>query len=153
MKPLKNHFWTTLLLLCFSLMMGFTQTSQIDLIQPISVFIECANDGNGEVVSGEIGIHGVLHFDANGNLLKSHFHPQGGSIYGETTGTRFQTTGVSTGTLIETPGASNFSFVNRIHFVGEGGIRFIVFETIHFTVNAIGDFTVDFFNEVFDCKS
>ncbi len=130
----------------------YAQSVQLDLQQFICDFLECANDGNGEFVKGEIGIHGVLHFNADGDITKAHFHPQGGSMYGEITGTRFQATGVTTDAFPASNGAQSGTFVNRFHFVGQGGIQFIAYCTFHFTVNANGEVTTNFLRETFECK-
>ena len=143
--------------ICIFMMLIFShvhaQSVQLDIQQTICEFVECANDGNGEFVKGDISIHGVLHFNADGDITKAHFHPQGGSMYGEITGTRFQATGVTTDVFLASNSAQTGTIVNRFHLVGQGGIQFIFYCTGHFTVNANGEVTADFFNEKFECKS
>ncbi len=142
---------TCFLMACFCTHLQ-AQSVQLDLQQNICEFVECANDGAGENVKGDIGVHGVLHFNADGEITKAHFNPQGGSMYGEISGTRFQATGVTTESIPGSNGAQTGTFVNRFHFVSQGGIQFIVYCTGHFTVNANGEVSADFFVEKFECK-
>ncbi|MCO6488346.1 MAG: hypothetical protein J5I98_08015 [Phaeodactylibacter sp.] len=85
-------------------------------------------------------------------MTMAHFQPQGGSMYGETAGTRFRATGLTAFHWDNPNGAYTETVVNRYHFVGQGGIQFRIFGTAPFTVNANGEVTADFENLVDECK-
>jgi hypothetical protein len=64
----------------------------------IGVFIPCAADGAGEVVFLTGNLHILLRFtmdQAGGIHVASHFQPQGISGNGQTTGDKYQGTGVT----------------------------------------------------------
>jgi hypothetical protein len=63
----------------------------------LSVFVPCANGGAGEIVDLSGQLHTVISTTINGNNFsaKEHFQPQGVSGTGETTGAKYQGTGVT----------------------------------------------------------
>jgi hypothetical protein len=127
------------------------------LVPGFNVFIPCANGGAGEVISGDLQLHVLVTSTVNGNNVsgKEHFQPQGGSLIGQTTGDKYQATGVTQdsfqGSLQN--GQSTFTFVNNFRMIGPGpGNNFLEHETFHITVNANGDTTVTHDKLSEECK-
>lgn len=123
----------------------------------LSVFIPCAAGGAGEVVDLSGPLHTLLSFTMNGNNVSGYFHfqPQGISGTGETSGEKYQATGVTResfkSSLIK--GEANSTYVNNFRIIGQGpGDNFLVHETLHFTVNANGTATVFHDNFSVACK-
>lgn len=136
----------------FAFPLSAQSVSSRDMVQSISNFIPCANGGAGEMVSGDLLTHAIIHTNKDGIVTKMQFHPQGGVLIGQTTGTRFQANGLTNFIMDNPAGTFTDTFVNRYHLVGMGGVQFKVFETIHVTVNANGDVTADVNNFTFECK-
>ena len=63
----------------------------------LAVFVPCADGGAGVLVDLSGRLHTMIHFTINGNNVSgvSHFQPQGISGTGETTGDKYQATGVT----------------------------------------------------------
>jgi hypothetical protein len=123
----------------------------------LTVFIPCAAGGAGEVVDLSGPLHTLISFTINGNNVsgKFHFQPQGISGTGETTGDKYQGTGVTQLSFKSSlqSGQANFTFVNNFRIIGQGsGNNFLVHETLHFTINANGAVTVFHDNFSVDCK-
>ncbi len=123
----------------------------------ISVFVPCAAGGAGEIVDLSGPLHVLLTFTINGNNLsgRQQFQPQGISGTGETTGLRYQATGLTAtsfaGSLVN--GQFTQTFINRFDIIGQGpNNNFTVHETAHVTFNANGTVTVFFDNFSVDCK-
>jgi len=123
----------------------------------ITVFIPCAAGGAGEVVDLTGPLHILMSFTINGNHVSGyyHFQPQSITGTGETTGLKYQGTGITqqsfTGSLQN--GQANFTSVNNFRIIGQGpGNNFLVHETMHITINADGTTTVSFDNLTVDCK-
>jgi hypothetical protein len=121
----------------------------------LTVFIPCAADGAGEVVDLAGPLHTLISFTINGNNVSgySHFQPQGIVGVGETTGVKYQATGITQESFKNSfrNGQANDTFVNNFRIIGQGpGNNFLVHETEHFTINANGSVTVfhDNFNVV-----
>lgn len=128
-------------------------TTDIDL----TVFVPCAAGGAGETVDLTGPLHTVITFTINGNNVSGffHFQPQGISGTGETTGAKYQATGVTQESFKNSlqNGQANETFVNNFRVIGEGpGNNFLVHETLHFTINADGRVTVSHDNFSADCK-
>ena len=124
---------------------------------PFAVFIPCANDGAGEVVSGTIQLHTLITSTVNGNKVsgKTHFQPQGGSLVGETTGDAYRPTGVTQDTFNGSlqNGLYTETFINNFRIIGPGpGNNFLFHESFHVTINANGVTTVTHDNVSEDCK-
>jgi hypothetical protein len=123
----------------------------------LSVFVPCAAGGAGEIVDLSGNLHTLITETINGNNVSGvmHFQPQGISGTGETTGLKYQATGV-TQTSFKTSlqnGQANMTFVNRFDIIGQGpGNNFTVHETAHITFNADGTVTVFFDNFSVECK-
>jgi hypothetical protein len=119
------------------------------------VFVECAADGAGELVHLTGTLHDLFHItldNSGGFHLKGQDNPQGVSGTGETTGDKYQATGV---TKFEFNGKVGFeqTFVNNLHIIGQGnGNNLLVHETIHVTVHADGTVTAFVDNVSIECK-
>src|SRR5438270_13513915 len=63
----------------------------------LTVFVPCAAGGAGELVDLSGPLHTLITFTINGNNVSgtAHFQPQGLSGTGETTGDKYQSTGVT----------------------------------------------------------
>jgi hypothetical protein len=123
----------------------------------LSVFVPCAAGGAGEVVDLSGTLHTLVSATINGNNVSGymHFQPQGVSGTGETTGDKYQATGVtqeSFKTSLQN-GQANLTFVNNFDIIGQGpGNNFLVHEDMHVTINADGTVTVTHDNFRSDCK-
>ena len=128
-------------------------TTEINL----SVFVPCAAGGAGETVDLTGPLHTLITFTISGNNVSGffHFQPQSISGTGETTGAKYQATGVTQESFKSSlqNGQVNETFVNNFRIIGQGpGNNFIVHETLHFTINANGAVTVSHDNFSADCK-
>ena len=116
------------------------QIVPIDLL----VNIPCANGGLGEdvVLSGTLHILTHITFSNSGNLtIKTHFQPQGISGVGQSTGAKYQGTGV-TQDILNLSRGETYTLVNNFRMIGQGpGNNFALHETFHYTVNANGTLT------------
>ena len=155
---------TTLLMLLFAALALFTvpanaakqvnDTSEINL----TVFVPCAAGGAGELVDLSGPLHTLITFSINGNNVSetAHFQPQGLSGTGETTGDKYQATGVTKDTSFKVSfqnGQAQQTFVNNFRIIGSGsGNNFLVHEVLHVTFNANGTVTVFHDNFSIDCK-
>jgi len=120
----------------------------------ISVFVPCANGGAGEVVDLSGTLHDMFAVTVNGNHFsaKVHDNPQGITGTGETTGDKYQGTGVTQQQLSGNVGEET-TFINNFRIVGQGpGNNFLVHETFHVTVNANGDVTASVDNFSVACR-
>lgn len=123
----------------------------------LSVFVPCAAGGAGEIVDLSGPLHTLITFTINSNNISGveHFQPQGISGSGETTGLKYQATGVtSTSFKVSLQnGQSSQTFINRFDIIGQGpGNNFRVQETAHLTFNADGSVTVFFDNFRVECN-
>ncbi len=128
-------------------------TTEINL----SIFIPCAASGAGETVDLTGPLHTLITFTISGNNVSGffQFQPQGISGTGETTGAKYQATGVTQESFKSSlqNGQVNETFVNNFRIIGQGpGNNFLVHETLHFTINANGAVTVSHDNFSADCK-
>lgn len=121
------------------------------------VYIPCANGGAGEYVELSGILHAVTHVTVTGNNfhVKYHNQPQGISGLGETTGDRYQATGVTQeqygGSFVN--GQYSDTYVNNFRIIGQGpGNNYIIHENIHVTINANGEVTTYIDNFSADCK-
>jgi hypothetical protein len=155
---------TTILMLLFAALAIFTMpanaakqvndTSEINL----TVFVPCAAGGAGELVDLSGPLHTLITFTLNGNNVSgtAHFQPQGLSGTGETTGDKYQATGVTKDTSFKVSfqnGQAQQTFVNNFRIIGQGpGNNFLVHEQAHITINANGIVTVLHDNSSVVCK-
>jgi hypothetical protein len=121
----------------------------------IGVFIPCAADGAGEVVFLTGNLHVLLRFtmdQAGGIHAASHFQPQGISGIGQTTGAKYQATGVTQDEFNAKVGTEE-TFINNFRIVGQGpGNNYLVHETFHITFNDNGVPTAYVDNFSVDCR-
>jgi hypothetical protein len=121
----------------------------------IGVFIPCAADGAGEVVFLTGNLHVLLRFtvdQAGGIHAASHFQPQGISGNGQTTGDKYQATGVTQDEFNAKLGTEE-TFINNFRIVGQGpGHNFLIHENFHITFNANGVPTAFVDNFSVDCR-
>ena len=123
----------------------------------LTVFVPCAASGAGELVDLSGLLHALILFTINGNNVSGYFHsqPQGIRGTGETTGDKYQGTGVTQESFKSSlqNGQANQTFVNNFRIIGQGpGNNFPLHETLHFTINANGTVTVFHDNFSVDCK-
>jgi hypothetical protein len=123
----------------------------------LQVFVPCAAGGAGEMVDLSGPLHTLVTLTINGNNFSEvlHFQPQWISGTGETTGAKYQATGLTEETTTGSfqNGQFNQTFVNRFDIIGQGhGNNFTIHETAHITINANGTVTVFFDNFGVECK-
>lgn len=124
----------------------------------LSVFVPCAAGGAGELVDLSGPLHTLITFTINGNNVSgvAHFQPQGLSGTGETTGDKYQATGVTKDTSFKVSfqnGQAQQTFVNNFRIIGSGpGNNYLVHEEAHITINANGAVTVVHDNLSIACK-
>lgn len=127
------------------------QIVPIDLL----VNIPCANGGLGEdvVLSGTLHVLTHITLSNSGNLtLKTHFQPQGITGLGQSTGAKYQGTGV-TQDILHLSFGETYTLVNNFRMIGQGpGNNFTLHETFHYTVNANGTLTSLHDSITADCK-
>jgi hypothetical protein len=155
MKIFATCFALCLLAVAALLYAEVTVNERQDMTMP--VWVACANGGLGETVILEGPLHTLVTATINGNNYsgKYHFQPQGLSGYGETTGLKYQATGVTQGTFKGSlqNGQSTETYVNNFRIIGQGpGNNFLVHETMHITINANGDLKVWHDNFSAECK-
>ena len=136
------------LLACFSAYLTAETVTNIRQDINLNVLVPCANDGAGEVVALSGSIHTLITSTINDNRVsgKVHNQPQGISGTGQTTGDKYQGTGVTQSHFTESlvNGQANETFVNNFRIVGQGpGNNFLLHIVAHITFNANGDVTVD----------
>jgi hypothetical protein len=118
--------------------------SDIDL----TVFVPCAAGGAGELVDLSGPLHTLVTFTINGNNVSgmAHFQPQGIVGSGETTGDKYQATGVTKDSSFKGSfknGQFTLTYVNNFRIIGSGaGNNFLVHEVAHITFNSNGTVTV-----------
>jgi hypothetical protein len=112
---------------------------------------------NGDIVDASGPVHEVSALTINGNnfTMVSHFNAAGISGTSESTGAKYQGTGVTT----ETSGGSfvngqfRDTFINRFDFIGQGSAPNVTtHETFHITINANGTITTTFDKVTEACK-
>jgi hypothetical protein len=121
----------------------------------IGIFIPCAAEGAGEVVFLTGNLHALLHFtmdQAGGIHATSHFQPQGISGNGQTTGDKYQATGVTQDEFNAKVGVEE-TFINNFRIIGQGpGNNFLIHENFHITFKASGIPTAYVDNFSVDCR-
>ena len=155
---------TTIMMLLFAALALFAvqanAAKQINDMSDINltVFVPCAAGGAGEIVDLSGPLHTLITFAINGNNVsgKAHFQPQGIVGSGETTGDKYQATGVTKASSFKASfqnGQAQQTFVNNFRIIGQGpGNNFLVHEVAHITFNANGIVTVFHDSFTIDCK-
>ena len=124
----------------------------------LTVFIPCAAGGAGELVDLSGPLHTLVNLTINGNNVRgtAHFQPQGIAGTGETTGDKYQATGVTKNSSFKGSfqnGQFTQTFVDNFRIIGSGpGNNFLVHEETHVTFNANGSVTVFHDNFSAECK-
>ncbi len=123
----------------------------------LSVFVPCAVGGVGEIIDLSGPLHTLISTTVTGNSVSGYFHfqPQGLSGTGETTGAKYNGTGVTEQSFKSSlqNGQANLTYVNNFRIIGQGaGNNYLVHETLHITINADGTLTVFHDNFSIDCK-
>ena len=115
----------------------------------LTVFVPCADGGAGEVVDLAGPLHTLVSFTIHGNNVSVsgyfHFQPQEVVGVGETTGVKYQATGVTQQSFKTAflNSQANLTYVNNFRIIGQGpGNNYLVHETLHLTFNANGTVTV-----------
>jgi hypothetical protein len=155
---------TTTMMLLFAVLALFAIQSnaakQINEMSDINltVFVPCAAGGAGEIVDLTGPLHTLITLTINGNNVSgtAHFQPQGIVGIGETTGDKYQATGVTKDTSFKFSfqnGQAQQTFVNNFRIIGQGpGNNYLVHEVAHITFNARGTVAVFHDNLSIDCK-
>ena len=155
---------TTIMIFLFAALALFTvpanAAKQVNDMSDINltVFVPCAAGGAGELVDLSGPLHTLITFTINGNNVSgtAHFQPQGLSGTGETTGDKYQATGVTKASSFKGSfqnGQFTQTYVNNFRIIGSGsGNNFLVHEVLHVTFNANGIVTVFHDNFSIDCK-
>ena len=154
---------TTLMLLFSALALFAVQANAAKQVNDstdinLTVFVPCAAGGAGELVDLSGRLHTLITFTINGNNVSgmAHFQPQGLSGTGETTGDKYQATGVTKDTSFKFSfqnGQAQQTFVNNFRIIGQGpGNNYLVHEVAHVTFNANGTLTVFHDSFSIDCK-
>lgn len=120
------------------------------------VFIPCALDGAGEIVSLSGTIHVLITTtqDATGGIhFDRHAQPQNMTGVGQTSGASYQGTGV-TRTQFNAPGLPyETTFVDNFRIIGQGsGNNLLLHTTMHQTFDANGNMTADILNTSVECR-
>jgi hypothetical protein len=106
-------------------------------------------------VSHSGNLHALFHVTVNGAghaTLTSHVNPQGVSGIGQTTGVKYQGTGVTRSDTTARVGFQTTA-VNNFRIIGQGpGNNFLVHDNLHFTINANGTITTFVDNLRIACK-
>jgi len=119
-----------------------------------SVFVPCANGGEGEMVV----LTGTLHdsfdvrIDSDGVRVDVHDNPQGITGTGLTTGDKYQATGVTRWNLAASS-AIDLVFVDNFRIIGQGpGNNFLFHDNLHLSIDSDGRVTAFHDNLRADCK-
>ena len=123
----------------------------------LTAFVPCADGGAGEIIEMSGPLHTLVTARINGNSVsgKFHYQPQGISGIGQTTGARYQATGVTQQTFksILQDGQARFNYINNFRIIGQGPENnFLVHENLRFTIYPDGTMTVSHDNFSVDCK-
>src|SRR5207244_8527909 len=117
---------TTIMMFLFAALALFTvqanAAKQINDMSDINltVFVPCAVGGAGELVDLSGPLHTLITLTINGNNVSgtAHFQPQGLSGTGETTGDKYQATGVTKHSSFKATlqnGEANHTYVNNFN--------------------------------------
>ena len=123
---------------------GTTITSNFQQPINLSVSVQCAAGGAGEVVqlTGTEHILLVTTIDGSGGFhSKFHFQTQGITGTGQTTGARYQGSAVTQGTLNGKVGVES-SAMRNFRVIGQGSAsNFLINQNFHMTVHPDGTIT------------
>ena len=131
------------------LFLGMSAPLSAEVVQNLSVPFNqvIANACLGEAValSGELHVLVVQQQTGNGTMVTSHYQPQGVVGTGLTSGAKYRATGVTRNTMFtDAAPPFDFTYINNFRIIGAGEANnYMVHSTIHTTVNAKGEVTVE----------
>jgi len=152
-KFLTNHemsvfkiFLSLLLIGAFSVQDGWSQkTRSVKTEITYSLWVECA----GEYAVGTLKINHLLHYNRDGDLVRWHRQPMGGTMTGTLTGTIYRPAGATQERLV-----GSYSLVDNTHIIGTGrdGVQSRYHMNLKYTINANGEITAEVEHETIFCK-
>ena len=120
-------------------------------------FVECANNGAGEIVDFSGPLHILIISNINNQRISglTHFQPQGVQGRGRSTGALYNATGVTqerfNGSFVN--GQYTGTFINNYRLIGQGpGNNFLIHQTIHISFNSNGEATGSVDHTTIECK-
>jgi hypothetical protein len=125
---------------------GWSQKTQsIKTELTYSLWVDCV----GEYAVGTLKINYLLHYDRDGNLVRWHRQPMGGTLTGTLTGTIYRAAGATQERL-----SGSYSLVDNTHLVGTGrdGVQTRYHMNMKYTVNANGKITAEVEHETIFCR-
>jgi hypothetical protein len=130
-------------------------TENLKVPTDIGVYIPCADGGAGELVTLSGDLHVLVRFTQSkqgGIHAGVHFQPQGITGVGDTTGDRYQATGVTQDQFNATVGVEE-TFINNFRIIGQGtGNNYLVQNLFHITINPNGTLTAFVDRLSVDCR-
>ena len=155
MKPATR----AVLLIAAALVMTVPVFSEVTTNQnvPIDSYIDNPCLGEAVHLTGELHIVFSMTINNNSAHVRSHFQPAGVSGEGQTTGAKYQGTGITRqdqNIPVEgDPFPMSLTFVNNFRIVGQGSAsNYLVHQNVHITVNADGAVTAEVDNNSVECK-
>jgi hypothetical protein len=127
------------------------QGRAIEVTQTIDFWSDCANEGAGEQLVGELTVNLVTHIK-DGAFAGISASPKGGTVIGQSSGLVYRPTGATVWHFSINKKSFNETFVNRFQMVAPGGNIVYTLETFHVTVNANGEVTALVDYSVEGCK-
>ncbi len=120
-------------------------------------YVDCANDGAGEVLSGTVGVHDLVTSKVNGNNVSWQFlfQTQGGGMVGAITGDTYRVAVVTHGVYHESLDSDHYTltYVNSFRLIGPGsGNNLLVREIAHVTIDGNENVVVRHDDLIIDCK-
>jgi hypothetical protein len=147
--------WLIFLLAVWTPSLHAAVTTNVKIPVNIPVFIPCAAGGAGELVVLQGNLHALVRFtmSASGTIHAAiHFQPQGISGVGQTTGDKYQGTGVTQDQFNATVGHEE-TFINNFRIIGQGnGNNFLIHQVVHITINANGTVRAFVNMQSVDCR-
>jgi len=124
-----------------------SQTQHWDIPFPETVFVPCADDGNGEFLTGDLTIYFVL--SKTGIIA----HPHGGYLIGSVTGDKYRAAGSETTrwSPVKENGAEIFTIVQRRRFVSKEA-NLLIKTSLHVITYPDGEVKVTMDNSEVICK-
>ena len=134
-----------------------SQTTVVHLPFDFSYFVPCANDGQGETVSGSgygILITTTVINNKNTNI-QMMFDPRGAKFTGETTGLTYHSVGVLrlSQSMVTSELPFEGAFISKNYFVSEtSAVNYKENVLLHYTVNENGETTAFVEHSSITCK-
>ena len=118
-------------------------------------YVPCANDGTGEILSGEVEAHNLVASTTNDNKDRSQFQFQvRGSMVGAITGDTYRVSGVTRGASQESfeNGRYSLTYVNNFHLIGPGPGNDLLAHEIAHVIEVGDDVVVQHDSLSIDCR-